>query len=50
MTETVDPLPAGWPGGAALPIPDVAMPVQAPGVMPFDFFIVQAGSRQFKQC
>jgi hypothetical protein len=29
VTETVDPPPESWPGHAALPVPDAAMPVYA---------------------
>jgi hypothetical protein len=51
MTETVDPLPGSRLGHAALPVSDVAMPVHTLGVRcAHDFFIVQAGPCQFKQC
>jgi hypothetical protein len=51
ITETVDPPPGSRLGHAALPVSDAVMPVHAWGVRhALDFFIVQAGPCQFKQC
>jgi hypothetical protein len=46
----VDPPPASRPGHAALPVSDAAMSVHALGHRARDFFIVQVGPCQFKQC
>jgi hypothetical protein len=49
-TDTVEPLLGKRPGNAALPVSDAAMSVRASGHLARDFFMVQAGTRQFKQC
>jgi hypothetical protein len=47
MTETVDPPPGSRLGQAALPVPDTAISVHAPGATPA-IFIVQADFTRFK--
>src|SRR4051794_19894566 len=50
ITETLDPPVGSRLGHAALPISDAVMSVHALGAHARDFFIVQAGPPQFKQC